>query len=208
LTIEQITGSLVLEKDEKVLKAWQGDVESTVKTVRSKKGVIRTKHKVVEAKDKENGALVLTNERLIWLKSRGMFSKSYHTAFEVPLQDITGISETGTFGKRICVSDREGEYRFRIGATLQDFKTLVQNALTERKRALEEMRKKERVHVMIDFSSLKDYMEKGGLSLTTVKCPECNAPLKLPKDGTEIVCQYCNNTIHAQDIFEKIKSLI
>jgi len=51
-------------------------------------------------------------------------------------------------------------------------------------------------------------MKKGGLSLTTVKCPECKAPLKMPKGGTEIVCQYCNNTIYAQDIFEKIKSLI
>jgi len=208
LSLEEITGSLVLEKGEKVLNAWNGDVESTIKTVQSKKGLIRTKHKVVDAKDKERGALALTSERLVWLKKRGVFSKSYHTAFEIPLQDITGISETGRIGKRICVSDRAGEYRFRIGVGTEEFKNTVQNALTERKRALEEMRKKERVHVMIDFSSLKDYMKKGGLTLTSVKCPECNAPLNLPKDGTEIVCKYCNSTILAQDIFEKIKSLI
>jgi len=204
----QIADALVMERGERVLDYWYGDVESTIKTVRSKKGLIRTKHKVVEAKDKENGALVLTDERLIWLKRRGTFSVSYHIAFEIPLQEIAGISETGRFGKRICVSDRDGEYRFRIGATLYDFKAQVQTALTERKRALEEMRKGERVHVIIDFSSLADYMNKGGLSLTTVKCPECNGPLKIPKDGTEIVCQYCKNTIYAQDIFEKIKSLI
>lgn len=208
MSSEETTSSVVLEKDEKILNVWQGDVESTIKTVRSKKGLIRTKHKVVEAKDKETGALVLTNERLIWLKKRGVFSKSYHTTFEIPLQDVTGISETGRISKRICVSDRAGEYRFRIGVGIEEFRNTVQNALTDRKRALEEMRKKEKVHVMIDFSSLKDYMKKGGLSLTTVKCPECKAPLKMPKGGTEIVCQYCNNTIHAQDIFEKIKSLI
>jgi len=74
--------------------------------------------------------------------------------------------------------------------------------------ALEEMRKKERVHVMIDFSGLTDYMKKGGLSLKTIKCTECNAPLKMPKEGSEIICQYCNSTILAQDVFEKIKSLI
>jgi len=135
----------------------------------------------VEAKDRETGVLVLTNERLIWLKKRGVFSKSYHTTFEIPLQDVTGISETGRISKRICVSDRAGEYKFRIGVGIEEFRNTVQNALTDRKRALEEMRKKERVHVTIDFSSLKDYMKKGGLSLTTVKCPECKAPLKMPK---------------------------
>jgi uncharacterized Zn finger protein (UPF0148 family) len=162
----------------------------------------------VEAKGKEKGALVLTSERLVWLKKKGVFSKSYHLSHQIPLQDIAGISETGRISKRICVSDSMGEYRFRIGVKLKDFRNTLQDALTARKKALEEMRKKERVHVMLDFSSLKDYMEKGGLSLTTVKCPECGAPLKMPKDGTEIVCKYCNSTIHAQDIFEKIKSLI
>jgi hypothetical protein len=73
---------------------------------------------------------------------------------------------------------------------------------------LERMRKKERGHVTIDFSFIKDYMKEGGLSLKTMKCPECNAPIRMPKDGTEMVCQYCNNPIHAQDIFEKIESLI
>jgi DNA-directed RNA polymerase subunit RPC12/RpoP len=163
---------------------------------------------VVEAKDKEGGALALTTERLVWLKRRGVFSKSYHLTVEIPLEEIVGISETGVFTKRICVADRSGEYRFRIGVTLATFKNTVNAALTERKTTLEELRKKERLHVMVDFSSLKDYMEKGGLKLTTVKCPECNAPLEMPKEGTEIVCQYCNSTILAQDIFERIKSLI
>lgn len=199
---------MILEKGEEVLNVWEGDVETTIKTVRSKKGLIRTKHKVVEAKDKEGGALALTNQRLIWLRKRGVFGKSYHIMFEVPLQDISSISGTGRISKRITVSDPNGEYRFRIGATLDEFRNTVKRALTERKEALEEMRRKERAHVLIDFSSLSDYMKKGGLSLTTVKCPECGAPLKLPKNGTEILCTYCKNTIHAQDVFEKVKSLI
>jgi NADH pyrophosphatase NudC (nudix superfamily) len=205
LAWEAITGSIVLEKGEKVLEVWEGDVELIIKTVQSEKGLIRTEHKVVEAKDKENGVLVLTNERLIWLKKRGWFRKSYHTSSEIPLQHIKGISETGRILKRICVSDRTGEYRFRIDLKLEEFRSTVQKALTERKKELEEMRKEERVHVVIDFSSLKDYMKKGGLSLTTIKCPECNAPLKMPEDGTEVECEYCHSKIYAQDIFEKIK---
>ncbi len=208
MSFEAITSTIVFEKGENALNVWEGDLESTVKAVRSKKGRFRTKHRVVEAKEKEKGALVLTNERVIWLKRRGVFGKSYHITFEIPLEDISGISESGRISRRITVSDRTGEYRFRIGVGLAEFRNLVRNALTERKEALEEIRKKERVHVMIDFSSLKDYMKKGGLSLTTIKCPECAAPLKMPKEGTEIVCGYCRNTILAQDVFEKIKSLI
>lgn len=200
--------SIVLEKEETVLETWEGDVESVVRTVKSERGFIRTKHKVVEAKGKDKGVLVLTNQRLIWLNKKGVFSKSYHMTFEVPLQDITGISETGRITKRICISDRTGEYRFRISVQLNEFRNMLEKALTERKKALERIKKKERVHVMIDFSFIKDYMKEGGLSLKTIKCPECNAPIKMPKDGTETICRYCNNTIHAQDIFEKIKSLI
>ena len=200
--------SIVLEKTETVVETWEGDVESVVRTVKSERGFIRTKHKVVEAKGKDKGVLVLTNQRLIWLNKKGVFSKSYHMTFEVPLQDITGISETGRITKRICISDRTGEYRFRISVQLNEFRNMLEKALTERKKALERIRKKERVHVMIDFSFIKDYMKEGGLSLKTIKCPECNAPIKMPKDGTETICRYCNNTIHAQDIFEKIKSLI
>jgi len=200
--------SIVLEKEETVVETWEGDVESVVRTVKSERGFIRTKHKVVEAKGKDKGVLVLTNQRLIWLNKKGVFSKSYHMTFEVPLQDITGISETGRITKRICISDRTGEYRFRISVQLNEFRNMLEKALTERKKALERIKKKERVHVMIDFSFIKDYMKEGGLSLKTIKCPECNAPIKMPKDGTETICRYCNNTIHAQDIFEKIKSLI
>ncbi len=110
--------------------------------------------------------------------------------------------------KRITVSDRTGEYRFGINSTLSRFRNLVDEALTKRKEAIDEKRKRERVHVLIDFSFLKNYMKKGGLTLATLKCPECNAPLKMPKVGTEVECKYCNNTIYAQDIFKKVKDLI
>lgn len=129
-------------------------------------------------------------------------------ALEIPLQHVAGISETGRITKRICISDRDGEYRFRLVAALKEFRNLLEKTLTERKRDLERIRKKERVHVMIDFSFIKDYMKEGGLTLRTIKCPECNAPIRMPKDGTEMICEYCKNPIHAQDIFEKIKSLI
>ncbi len=127
---------------------------------------------------------------------------------EIPLEEITGISGSGRMFKRVIVSDREGEYVFRLKTDLESFKDTVNKTLRNRKQALEDIKKKERVHLVIDFSSLGNYMKNGGLKLTTIKCPECSAPLKLPKDGTEVICKFCSNTILAQDIFEKIKSLI
>jgi ribosomal protein S27AE len=61
---------------------------------------------------------------------------------------------------------------------------------------------------VLDFSSLKDYMTKGGLVLQTTKCPECGAPMALPTTGNQTKCEHCGNIVYAQDIFEKVKSLI
>lgn len=115
LSFEEISRSLFLEHNEKLLYVWNGDVESTLKAIHSRKTIIGARHKVVWPKDKDSGAFALITERLVWLKKRGLFSKSHHPAFEIPLEEIAGISETGMFMKRICITDKTGEYRFAIG---------------------------------------------------------------------------------------------
>jgi hypothetical protein len=62
--------------------------------------------------------------------------------------------------------------------------------------------------VTLDFSSLKDVMSKGGVVMTTCKCPNCNAMVDIPETGKVLICKYCGTPIKAVDIFEKIKSLI
>jgi len=47
-----------------------------------------------------------------------------------------------------------------------------------------------------------------GIVLTTLKCPHCSAPIKMPKDGTETVCEHCGSTVYAVDVFEKVKKLM
>jgi DNA-directed RNA polymerase subunit RPC12/RpoP len=61
---------------------------------------------------------------------------------------------------------------------------------------------------MLDFSFLRTFMKKGGLVMQVLKCPECSASIKFPKNGTQTKCAYCGRTIHAQDIFEKVKKLL
>jgi hypothetical protein len=62
--------------------------------------------------------------------------------------------------------------------------------------------------IILDFSSLKDVMAKGGLVMTTYKCPNCNGMVNIPEAGKVLMCQYCGTPIKPVDIFEKIKSLM
>lgn len=88
------------------------------------------------------------------------------------------------------------------------FRQTIMGLCQTRREELETQKRKERVQIVFDFSMLKEYMEKGGLILQKTKCPECNAPIPIPTSGNQIVCQHCGSTILAQDLFEKIKSLI
>ncbi len=64
------------------------------------------------------------------------------------------------------------------------------------------------VQIILDFSSLKDVMSKGGLVMSTYKCPNCNGMISIPEAGKVLMCQYCGTPIKPVDIFEKVKSLI
>ena len=206
----QVSEIIVLEKGEEILTSWDGSVESIVKSVIAKGRIIK-RHKIVEAKEKEKGTLVLTNRRLIWTTKRGIFGKSYHVTHEIPLENIKGVSSGGTISKYISIMDSENEYRFHLSGpygSIQKFNPLIRTAMETRKKEIEAEKRKARVHIMLDFSSLKDYMKKGGLVLQTVKCPVCSGPLKLPESGNQITCEHCGNTIYAQDVFEKVKALI
>ena len=69
-------------------------------------------------------------------------------------------------------------------------------------------KEKANVQIILDFSSLKDVMSKGGLVMTTCRCPNCNVMLDIPEAGKVLVCKYCNTPIKPVDIFEKIRSLL
>jgi hypothetical protein len=90
----------------------------------------------------------------------------------------------------------------------ENFRKHITDWCNFRKRELENEKKKDKIQLVLDFSTLKEYMEKGGLVLQKTKCPECNAPIPLPTIGNQMRCQHCGSVILAQDIFEKIKGLI
>ncbi len=64
------------------------------------------------------------------------------------------------------------------------------------------------MQLVLDFSSLKEQMAKGGLVVQTIKCPTCGASVDLPSNGNTTKCQYCQSTIYAADLFEKLKVML
>ena len=64
------------------------------------------------------------------------------------------------------------------------------------------------LNVNLDFSWIRGEMDKGGLVLSMVKCPQCGSTLNLPETGSLVKCQYCGSTIRATDVFDKLKGLM
>lgn len=159
---------------------------------------------------RHKGALVLTNHKLIWVRAKGLFKTTYHPEFTIKLEDITGISMAGTLFKHITISDGDYSYTFHLVGEKEfpGLRQAIMNQSNLRKTSLESQRRQERVHIMLDFSLLKQYMEKGGLVLQTVKCNNCGAAMKLPDNGSIVTCNHCQSINRVEDVFEKVKSLI
>jgi DNA-directed RNA polymerase subunit RPC12/RpoP len=76
-----------------------------------------------------------------------------------------------------------------------------------RAKRVEELRRRERP-VIVDFSALRDILEKGGISTFVPRCPNCGATIQLPESGESVKCPYGGATIYAKDILEWLKELM
>lgn len=206
-----VVNAVIVEEGEKLLHQWSG--------TREIRGTKVVSGNTVGTADQEPGTLVLSTRKLCWLakRSEGFWKQvtSMIVVHEIPLEDIRGISGgTGDsshwrFVTKTSVVDGKRENVFLLcQAFLEVFKPIVENAIMIRRKEIDEEKMKERLHVMLDFSFLKTYMEKGGIVMQVLKCPECGGTVEFPKSGNETKCSHCGKTIYAQDVFEKLKSLL
>ncbi len=93
-------------------------------------------------------------------------------------------------------------------ATLSQIRTQLMGLQRLWLKRLAEERDRERVQYVIDFSFLKDQMERGGLAVAAVKCPNCSSSVTIPSSGEYFTCEYCNSTIRAMDVFERMRQFI
>ncbi|MGA2385403.1 MAG: hypothetical protein ABSG33_02590 [Candidatus Bathyarchaeia archaeon] len=206
-----ILNCVILDKAELVLNNWTG---TRLMPNDKRYGPARSQPYILQ-----NGELLLTSRRLIWLERRqiGVWKPqiNYQVAVDMPLETVKSVSaEMGDSGdwekmRKVSIVSDEGEKTFNLQNAFQELvRPMVENAIKQRRDEMEAEKKRDKVHVMLDFSFLKSVMEKGGMVMQVLKCPECGATVDFPKSGNQTVCTHCGKTIYAQDVFEKIKGLI
>ena len=160
---------------------------------------------------------VLSNRRMMILDGN---KKSHSIVHTIELERVRTTSvNIHRFGKSITLSigwQADDGAMKRMEATWSDkqkpqpeeVKNRVDGWIRNRVEEIEKDKKRERIQYVIDFSFLKAQIEKGGVVLSTVKCPNCAAAANLPDFGDTIKCGYCGAMIRAMDVFEKLKGLI
>jgi len=206
-----------LKDGEYIVECYGGDIPPRVKGVGFiSKGVALTNHRMIPYETQSKSLRELESLKLgedIPLESITRAEARPHPT----ILDSIGSLIGGPAFLRVdlCIFTKKATEPFVFKEILVYGETDLQRAVAqvqekilqqikERRRELEQ----KKTSVLTDFSFLKTYIEKGGIVLTTLKCPHCSAPIKMPKGGAETVCEHCGSTVYAQDIFEKVKKLM
>ncbi len=171
-----------------------------------------------------------TTRRLILLVRKGFIETHYELLESIDYDKIKGLTaKTWDYG---ISSKTDVVFNFEAGEAMNrlelwglrlidplslaigdmvDIVELKQEMWARQKRCAEQKeqeRRQDKVQLVLDFSSLKEQMAKGGLVVQTIKCPTCGASVDLPSNGNTTKCQYCHSTIYAADLFEKLKVML
>ncbi len=165
----------------------------------------------------EQGAVALTNLRLVWLRSGSILSNTYKFSFEVPIQDIRSLSTGGIAFKHVIVTCKDREEKFHPRgsfrgkkASTQDFCECVNRLIVQRETQIMRDRKRDRVvtHINVNFGDVQDLMRDGGVMLRSYKCPDCGAPTGIPENGYSMRCEHCGTRIQVNDVIRRVRKLI
>jgi LSD1 subclass zinc finger protein len=196
--------ALLLDDGELVQTSWHGDHSI------EEMAVVNGRNQMVEVR--KHGFLVLTSRKLVFMEERGVFNKSYHLDCGIQLESIEGISMGGLLMKYVSIGSAVGENKFHVDGvdakTFETYKEAIMSQIGLRKQEIEQEKARESVQAMLDFSFLREYMTKGGISVEAVKCPQCRAPLTMPENGSFVKCNYCGATVYASDLMDRVKQLI
>lgn len=157
----------------------------------------------------KHGYVVLTNQRILFVARVGRLSKEFAVMYAVNLEEVVAVSH-GRFGfnDKLVILQRSGNHKDFVEPRIQRLSGQIDEAIRRRTSEVEMLKRKENVVISIDFSWLKDYMQKGGLTLSTFKCPSCGGSITIPESGGVVKCQFCGSDVQATDIFKRVKELI
>jgi hypothetical protein len=171
--------------------------------------------------EQHSGQLFLTNERLIWVQD-GIFN------FEIPLEDLTSFVPASTYqgSSESCLvvkSRRNIEAWLKLwlwfgqkgnvevardNRAFAKVQSMIFGQQRKKRERIQREKQREHVQVVLDFSSIRDTLSKGGIVMSSFKCPQCGGALDLPETGKQTTCKYCGASIKPIDIFDKIKSIV
>jgi len=161
-----------------------------------------------------NGTFILTSQRVLFEHSSGLVSRRAFTVLDVSLMAVKEVKIERGFAKSKLVLIVQGEGysgvpRIEIEvSTADNLASMISAQISSRRIEIEEEKRKSRIQYVVDFSFLKAQMERGGISLQSIKCPSCGASVELPAQGSFFKCAYCGNLIQSQDVFERMKGLL
>jgi DNA-directed RNA polymerase subunit RPC12/RpoP len=192
------TAPIVLQKDEFIVQ-YYSNLQEIYDDPRQTLGV-RVGNK---------GYLIITNQNLFFSCKVGLLAKDYSIMWASSLDEIMSVSH-GRYGlnDKLILLEKGGQHKDFIARGSQMAIPIINAAITNRRSEIEAQRQRERTIISMDFSWLREYMEKGGLVLNTIKCPTCGAPVKIPEGGGSVKCDHCNSSILVEDVFRKVKELI
>ena len=210
--------SLSLDRDEKVLETWEAGQKEIKPLI----------YGDFEVLDRGEGVLVLTSHTLIWLhRILSSERSSYSRGFRIPLEKIMDLSFGADPVSHLAITDDQGVHvispfsqrglnpgydgllhhrKYMTEDELRNLHGFLAKQRTERRFAV--FKEKERVQVIVDFSFLRDYMERGGIIVQKISCAHCGASMPLPEKGDTVNCPYCKTPHKVQDVFERVKQLI
>lgn len=115
----------------------------------------------------KDGHLILTNQRILFVCMVGMLSSEYALIYSINLEDIVAASH-GRFGlnDKLIILDKHGQHRDFIQPKIHAIIPNINKVMMDRKNYVQAQKEKEHIQIVLDFSSLKDIMSKGGIVMT------------------------------------------
>ncbi len=200
-----VAGSLLLRPGETVRKIWRASLQT--------KTFLASLADEKSGKTMWLGFLALTDRRLAFVEEVGLFTKTHRVKESIDLENLINVSVQGV-SKKLYVTYQAGgnsvERMFggAAGQTLFEIHREIQETRAARVNAIEFEKKQARVQYVLDFSFLKNQMEKGGIMVSTIRCPNCGGTLALPSTGVSVRCERCSSDVVAQDVFDRMKGLL
>jgi len=155
------------------------------------------------------GILLLTDDRLVF-EFEGQVSARELTAVEgVTVEKNLLYNRRFSDALKITWGPTSKEV-FVIHNTRSKYSTeaVASTTLELRRRMTVREQASHSTQIVMDFSWMRDYLSRGGLVITTVKCPQCGGNVDLPEIGKATKCKYCGSTLYAQDLFARLKELV